>query len=200
MHLEQKLKFDLLQPREWESLKHVEELLSLFADFTEITGGESYATISRVIPCIVKLRNHLEGMLMVDDVSVVACIMLDEVNRRFDYVINPAHAKFNPVYMVAMLLDPRFSKVHDHLGTTTMAQQLCVTFIKKGADASSDENVQADQQSDENVDTIDPDGDLSLEMSEDATGEPPRKRRKKHGLAFVKTKLKKNVREQIAAK
>ena len=39
----------MLQPIEWDALSSVEKLLSTFAEFTNIAGGEKYITLSMVI-------------------------------------------------------------------------------------------------------------------------------------------------------
>lgn len=194
-HLQQVLldcKLDVLQPREWNALRVVDKLLSVFASFTDIAGGESYTTLSKIIPCIMELKYHLDVMMTVDDVSQVAGILLGEVNRRFSYIMDQTHADFRPVYMVATLLDPRYSKVHEHLGTTSYARRCCLAFLKDHPDSSSNDNAVVADQAES--------GDLSFELSDgghiSATGEPPSKRRRGSGsMPFVWQVLKNKAKE-----
>lgn len=190
-------KLAMLQPHEWEALKDVDRLLKVFATFTDICGGEMYTTLSRIVPCIFEIQQHLQVMVDVEKVSEVAQIMLGELDRRFAYIMDSTDAKFNPVYMAAALLDPRYCKLLEILGTTTSIKNYCLTLIKKQSDSSSDENNE--------IVIDDPDGDLSMELVSDSGGlgqEPRSKRRRGSGsFSYVRVVLKKQSREQqVAAK
>ena len=52
----------MLQPNKWDALSSVEKLLSKFAKFTNIAGGEKYTALSMVIPYYLELQYHLEDM------------------------------------------------------------------------------------------------------------------------------------------
>ena len=61
----------MLQPNEWDALSSVEKLLSKFAEFTNIAGGEEYATLSMAIPSYLELQYHLQDMIKDEPVAEV---------------------------------------------------------------------------------------------------------------------------------
>lgn len=58
----------------------VNHLLGLFHMLTNTSGGESYITISKVIPSINELRHHLQVMKGLDKVSDVAKMLSAELD------------------------------------------------------------------------------------------------------------------------
>ena len=97
----------MLQPEEWEALGHVKTLLSKFATYTNVAGGEQYATLSLIVPYYVELRHHLGDMKKIDAVGKVADILLSELERRFGKLLDSSDKDHDPIYMIATLLDPR---------------------------------------------------------------------------------------------
>lgn len=62
-HLEivlQKLGWDGLQARHWKTIEYIIELLKPFSEYTNLAGGDSYTTISSIVPIIMELGLHLE--------------------------------------------------------------------------------------------------------------------------------------------
>jgi hypothetical protein len=62
-HLETVLKelnWDGLQLRQWKTIENVVDLLRPFAEYTDLSGGEEYTTISGIIPILMELSLHLQ--------------------------------------------------------------------------------------------------------------------------------------------
>ena len=63
-HLEtvlDKLKWDNLNARQWKTVESVTELLKLSADYTTLSSGEHYSTISSIIPIIMELTTSQQN-------------------------------------------------------------------------------------------------------------------------------------------
>ena len=110
-HLEtvlDKLKWDNLNARQWKTVESVTELLKLFADYTTLSSGEHYSTISSIIPIIMELSLHLDRMNTRHGLSTVANILNKEMERRFTMFQNPHDKSFKLLYIVATFLNPRY--------------------------------------------------------------------------------------------
>ena len=62
-HLEivlQKLGWDGLQARHWKTIEYIVEVLKPFSEYTKLAGGDSYTTISSIVPIIMELGLHFE--------------------------------------------------------------------------------------------------------------------------------------------
>ena len=62
-HLEdvlRRLNWDNLATKHWKTIENVVELLKPFAEYTDLSGGENFTTISSIIPIIMELRLHLD--------------------------------------------------------------------------------------------------------------------------------------------
>lgn len=121
----------LLQPDEWEGLELVEKLLLKFAHYTDLAGGEYYATVSQVIPFIVELKGSLQQILEgeANQATPVTRALLSEMDRRFAKFTNQDCDNHNPIYMVATMLDPRYVLVLD-LEQTHYAKSHCLQMLK----------------------------------------------------------------------
>ena len=110
-HLEtvlDKLKWDNLNACLWKTVESVTELLKLFADYTTLSSGEHYSTISSIIPIIMELSLHLDRMNTRHGLSTVANILNKEMERRFTMFQNPHDKSFKLLYIVATFLNPRY--------------------------------------------------------------------------------------------
>ncbi len=54
------MEWDGLQVRHWKAIENLVMLLEPFADYTSLSGGEDYTTISCVVPILMELELHLE--------------------------------------------------------------------------------------------------------------------------------------------
>ena len=130
----------LLQPNEWTKLEHIKTLLSKFADYTNVAGGERYPTLSLVIPAYKDLALHLESMEKVPFLTNVAKILLKELHRRFAKLTDPDHPDHDPVYMVATLFDLRY-KLSFNESQIAHAKKECLKLLgeyESGDDAESE--------------------------------------------------------------
>ena len=57
-----KLKWDNLNASKWKTVENVTELIKPFADYTTLSSGEHYSTISSIISIIMELSLHLVRM------------------------------------------------------------------------------------------------------------------------------------------
>ena len=104
----QELEWDNLLTSKWKSLEAVKNLLYPFAQFTTLIQGEQYTTISSVIPMIVDLNLQLEEINNHSEVSVAARILQGELKRRFKKYTDPNDSNFEPIFLLAASLDPRY--------------------------------------------------------------------------------------------
>ena len=146
---------DAIQPSDWKLLKEMHELLFPFAQMTTLTSGETYVTLSKVIPCVLlmksTLKKHVDNR---SSLSNVAKNMIKEVDQRFGHLLDPDHPDHDPVYAVATFFDRRYK---------TLLRKELLASTKKAIVATVRETF-------EGVSDNDTDSDLS------PTKEPPNKR------------------------
>lgn len=82
-----------------------------FAQYTNLSGGEDYTTISSIVPIIMELNLHLLEMRKKPNLSAVSLCLQEELQKRFDNLLSPKHTNFNPLYLAATALDPQFDLV-----------------------------------------------------------------------------------------
>ena len=128
----------MLQPLDWEVLTHIKALLSKFATYTNVAGGEQYPTLSLVIPYYVELREHLEHMKKIDCLEKVSKIMAVELERRFAKLIDHNDKDHDPLYIVATLLDPRFKMILE-ADQIAYAKKECLKMLYNGEYDSENE-------------------------------------------------------------
>ena len=120
---------DTLRVSGWRCLQHFRLLLKPFAEYTAIISGETYTTVSYVVPFIKDLELHLMEMKRVPELAEVSSVLLCELQRRFIKFTDPHHDDHEPLYLVSTLLDPRYK-----LCLTTeeekYAQQECLKRMK----------------------------------------------------------------------
>ena len=121
-------KITLLQSDEWENLSHIRTLLSKFARYTNVAGGEEYPTLSLVIPTYWELQYHLDEMMKVPFLENVSTILMKELHRRFNRLIDPTDPDHDPVYMIATLLDVRY-KLHFTDSQMAHAKKECLRLL-----------------------------------------------------------------------
>ena len=128
----------MLQPHHWEALTHVKALLSKFATYTNVAGGEQYPTLSLIIPYYVELREHLEEMKKIDSLEKVSTIMSVELERRFAKLLDHNDKDHDPLYMIATLLDPRFKMILES-DQIAHAKKECLKLLCNGEYDSENE-------------------------------------------------------------
>lgn len=101
--------WDHLLISEWKLLEQVSALLKPFADHTRFLEGDS-VSISSIIPAIMDLEYHLiqfqHDQAILDILKPLASDLLSDLKRRFNFVLLPLSASFDPLPAAATLLDP----------------------------------------------------------------------------------------------
>ena len=120
----QELEWDNLLTSEWKSLEAVKNLLYPFAQFTTLIQGEQYTTISSVIPMIVDLNLQLEDINNHSEVGVAARILQGELKRRFKKYTDPNDSNFEPIFLLAASLDPRYRLILNPAQTSVAKSQI----------------------------------------------------------------------------
>ena len=126
----QELSWDNLPNSEWRQLDNLHLLLEPFAKYTAITSGETCSTLLMVIPVLTELNCHLDAvspyisyiliifgftllsilqMKEIPGLRQLASVLQKELDHRFLTVLNPQFTGFNPLYVMATALDPRYS-------------------------------------------------------------------------------------------
>ncbi|XP_062558734.1 E3 SUMO-protein ligase ZBED1-like [Armigeres subalbatus] len=118
-----------------DSKRNLEEVVRLLQPLNEVTedlSGESYATVSRVLPIINCLTNCLTSIKPLSSIGKnLQGSLLCEIQSRFDSY------RVSPIYGPSMFLDPRFKDVH--FKTTderNAAQKKIIDLVLPPADGS----------------------------------------------------------------
>ena len=95
---------------DWVVLTSVVHLLCHFALSTTLLSGDKYATLSSVVVDIINTTAHLNKFIEDEntpkELIPVANIMKEELNRRFGKYTDPKAADCDPIYLMALLLNP----------------------------------------------------------------------------------------------
>ena len=85
----EELEWNGLQTSECKKIESIVDLLEPFAEYTQLCCGESYTTLSAVIPIILELNYHLKETQRKPGMSTVAKALQVEMHRRFNKYIDP---------------------------------------------------------------------------------------------------------------
>ena len=107
----QEMEWDNLATSEWKLLESICELLHPFAQYTSLLSGEEYTTISAVVPAIMELELHLDEMKDQRGLGGAVALLRSELKRRFDKILNPKAPDYEPIFVLATALDPRYKVV-----------------------------------------------------------------------------------------
>ena len=137
--------WDNLAASEWKSLWAIKNLLQPLAEFTSLLSGEEFTTISSALPTIMDLNLHLEHMKSHSDnlIGEVARTMQTDLRRRFRKFTDPGDSQYNPLYIIATALDPRY-KVLLNPGQTASARVHLLKEIKDMVDHDSSSSSECD--------------------------------------------------------
>ena len=107
MALEQ-LEWDNLAHSEWKTIESIHRLLKPFAQYTALTSAEESTTLPSVLPILMELQLHLREMVQVPEIALVATTLQSELKHRFRKYTDPGDECYEPLYVVATILDPRY--------------------------------------------------------------------------------------------
>nr|XP_029731445.1 zinc finger BED domain-containing protein 1-like [Aedes albopictus] len=98
---------EMIKVEEKRNLEDVVKLLQPLHEVTEDLSGESYATVSRVLPIINCLNNCISSIKPTSPIGrILQTALQREIESRFGAY------RDSPVYGPSMFLDPRFKEVH----------------------------------------------------------------------------------------
>ena len=98
---------DSLLVSEWQRLEDVLKLLQPFAMQTDVLQTDS-TSLSNIVPSILDLECHLQQHPADKQLTTS---MLHDLRTRFDSILQPESAQFNPLPAAACLLDPTLAPV-----------------------------------------------------------------------------------------
>ena len=98
---------DSLLTSEWQRLEEVISLLEPFASQTDILQTDTQS-LSSILPSLLDLECHLQQSTAP---SLLTRSILADLRRRFDFIMIPSSAAFNPLPAAACLLDPLYCEV-----------------------------------------------------------------------------------------
>ena len=104
----EELNWDNLPNRDWKVLESMMCLLEPFAQYTSLTSGDEYTTFSTVVPVLMELDYHLEAMKEKPGLREIASLLQKELSDRFQKVLVPTDFNFDPIFVAATALDPRY--------------------------------------------------------------------------------------------
>lgn len=119
------LEWDNLAVSEWKQLELIRSLLEPFATFTTLVQGEETTTASCVIPTIMDLTLHLEEFKSQPQTATVADILLKELKHRFRQYTDPSDLNYNPLFVIATALDPRYRLILTAAEVVSAKQEIC---------------------------------------------------------------------------
>lgn len=138
----------ILTAREFAILHELVDLLQPFSEATDLTQGDSYATVSCVVPCVIALDNFLHEMINGRAVhhALVARALQESLRRRFygifqRLMILPPQTNVTDdfsynamLYLLASFLDPHYGLLwlEDHPGQANEKQLLKDQIIGNG--------------------------------------------------------------------
>ena len=93
-----------------------------------MAGGEEYPTLSLVLPMYWELQYHLDEMMKVPFLENVSTILMKELHKCFNRLIDPTDPDHDPVYMIATLLDVRY-KLHFTNSQMAHAKKECLRLL-----------------------------------------------------------------------
>ncbi len=93
---------DGLLSSEWVHMEELCKLLDPFGHHTNLLQADT-AVLSNVLPAILDLEAHL---LATNTCKVLASAMLRSLRQRFNFLLNPTAADYNPLIAAACLMDP----------------------------------------------------------------------------------------------
>ena len=132
----------------------MEKLLSKFADYTNMVGGEKYSTLSSVVPIYVDLEVDLKAMKMKAKVASVSEVLLAELQKRFSKFVDddPDHV---PLYLMATVLDPRYRLLLSEDQVASVRAEILKCINGHGSeDTGGESEIQSESQS--SHDTFEP--------------------------------------------
>lgn len=116
------MSWDGLLASEWTKLEDLYHIIQPFTEHTNNMQTDNFA-LSNVIPVLIDLSNHL-----LTNGSTLALSLLASLKLRFDTLLNPVNAHFDPIPSAACVLDPAVARIIMTAETTELLSA-AKTFI-----------------------------------------------------------------------
>ena len=168
--------WNCLQNSDWKTLESYKALLTPFAHYTQLASAENSATISSIIPIVMELGLHLKVMGEKTGLAMLSTMILQDLNRRFQRVCDTRSGNFDPIYVAATYLDPRYRLVLSR-EQISEAKRAIILFSQKD-------------------DTSDSDDQLKDDFPESQSLEEPPKKKFKH-LALILSRQRENLSQSL---
>jgi hypothetical protein len=115
----EELNWDCLSNSEWNLISRIEKLLEPFASYTQLVSADLMPTLSSAIPCVEELKFHLIEVrlwhlayvlvsIFTAGLKEISELLLEEMRRHFDCMLNDHQPNFDPIFLLSMALDPNF--------------------------------------------------------------------------------------------
>ncbi|XP_062703408.1 zinc finger BED domain-containing protein 4-like [Aedes albopictus] len=133
---------EMIKVEEKRNLEDVVELLQPLHEVTEDLSGESYATVSRVLPIINCLNNCISSIKPTSPIGRnLQTALQREIKSRFGAY------RDSPVYGPSMFLDPRFKEVHFKTsGQRDKATEIIIDMVLPEDTGSDNEEFYGEEQ------------------------------------------------------
>ena len=89
-------KIDLLRINEWNDIENYIKIYKPFDLIINQLSREEKTTISSVVSSVSFLKHHLNNLILNENeiIKFEAQILIDEIEKRFDNLINPKNGNF----------------------------------------------------------------------------------------------------------
>ena len=131
------LEWDNLATSEWKAIDSICRLLQPFAQYTTLVSGEEYTTVSGVLPIIMELNLHLEEQKHNSELSSLASQLQSDLKRRFKKYTDPGDLDYEPLFLVATMLDPRYKVLLNRTQMESAKTNILKLLNQNGDESSS---------------------------------------------------------------
>lgn len=109
--VETAIEFDLVIKFKWSDVEYLANFLKPIHDITNQLQSNS-SCFSKVIPHVLELKDHLQKTLSSSshkDFKKDICKFMNIFDKKIAHMVNSDHIKFQKIYLVATMLDPKSS-------------------------------------------------------------------------------------------
>ena len=140
----QEFEWNCLLNSEWKMLENYKALLDPFAHYTQLASSENCTSISSIIPIVLELGLHLKEIGEKTGMAVLSNMIVQELNRRFQRVYDTRSTYFDPIYVAATYLDPRY-RIALSREQIIEAKRAIISFSKTDDSSESDDQFHESQ-------------------------------------------------------
>uniref|UniRef100_A0A1X7SXK3 HAT C-terminal dimerisation domain-containing protein n=1 Tax=Amphimedon queenslandica TaxID=400682 RepID=A0A1X7SXK3_AMPQE len=142
----QEFEWNCLLNSDWKMLENYKALLDPFAHYTQLASSENCTSISSIIPIVLELGMHLKEIGEKPGMAVLSNMIVQELNRCFQRVYDTRSTYFDPIYVAATYLDPRYRLALSR-EQIIEAKRAIISFSKTDDSSESDDQFQNNSES-----------------------------------------------------